>query len=1037
MKGSRFALLSALLGVVLVSSSAYAQGTLAGTVRDNSGAVLPGVTVEAASPALIEKVRTAITDGTGQYRITELPPGTYAVTFTLTGFSTVKREGVAVSGSGVIPINVELGVGTVQETITVTGEAPLVDTQTTRRETVLDSETINSLPVTRNYSGLLYVTPNLDVQPGVNANDLMPSMALFSAHGGNSTEGRVFVNGVSVNGPFGANSVTQFAFDVANAQEMQVLVTGGLGESETGGPVANIVPKSGGNMFSGSAFYSGTSSRFQGSNIDAALRGAGIQDPPTVRSNWDTNGALGGPIKRDRLWFFGNVRSVGLAQVVSGAIKPNLNIGDASKWLYAPDTSVEVRSIESKLDGTGRLTAQLTKRDRVTFSTEIQDRCFGGSLTNNGGGCRQRGSNWVSGVANPTTTAPEAGPGYMSSPTTLTQGTYTNPISGHQLIDATISRFAYGIIGFGAPPPDSPTDLIGVTEISGMYGRPRTSYRAPFGWGLYDSVSWNWRADWSYVTGAHNAKIGYQGTVMKYDWVNYTNDPQMRYYFNNGVPIGVDYAVSSQFEYANRALAHALFVQDQWTKGRLSVQGALRYDTVNSWAPSDHNGTDQVNALNPAPIRFPRTVSVTRYNDITPRMGAAYDLFGNGKTAVKASLGKYLAAATADGIYSANSPAIQFVRTVGGTNGRPWTDANGNYAVDCDLLNLNAQDLRATGGDVCGALSGNSRNFGSVVQNTTIDPNILGGWGVRQYNWNFSASVQHEIVPRVSVDLAYNRRWWGNFLVTDNQLVSAADYQTWTLPVPSNPNLPNSGGTASYVAITQDAANRGAHNFETLETTFAPARTSYWHGFDVNGTARLQHGLTVQLGTTTGRGVRDMCALWQARPDLQGSNPSNACAVTEPWLTSVRGLASYQIPKADVLVSATVRSVRTVAGGDVASNGTSLSANYQIPNTVVRQYLGRLPANAFATGTTTVNLLAPGDLYPLARTTQMDVRIAKTLRFGRTRLDAGIDLYNLLNANTVLTYDQTYLYTNNGATWLTPLTIMSPRLVRFNVTATF
>jgi hypothetical protein len=151
----------------------------------------------------------------------------------------------------------------------------------------------------------------------------------------------------------------------------------------------------------------------------------------------------------------------------------------------------------------------------------------------------------------------------------------------------------------------------------------------------------------------------------------------------------------------------------------------------------------------------------------------------------------------------------------------------------------------------------------------------------------------------------------------------------------------------------------------------------------------------------------------------------------------MRGLASYRIPKVDVLASATIRSTRTVAGADVASNGTSLSANYQLPNTVVRDYLGRLPAGAFATGTTTVNLLAPGELYPLERTTQIDVRIAKTLRFGRTRFDAGIDLYNLLNANTVTTYDQTYVYANNGATWLTPTGIMSPRLLRFNVTATF
>ena len=297
---------------------------------------------------MTEKVRTALTDGTGQYRIVTLPPGSYVVTFSLTGFTTVKRDNVSVSGSGVIPINAELRLGSLQETITVSGESPLVDTQTTRRETVINSETINALPITRNYGGVLYATPGLVVQPGVNANALMPSMALFSAHGGISTEGRVFVDGVSVNGPFGQNSVTQFAFDVGNAQEMQVMVGGGLGESETGGPVANIVPRSGGNSFSGSAFFSGTQSNLQSDNITDELQARGIPTAPTVRKNWDSSVALGGPIARDRLWFFGNVRTIGIAQVVAAGMAPNLNLGDATKWAVRARRRVSRRASRNR-----------------------------------------------------------------------------------------------------------------------------------------------------------------------------------------------------------------------------------------------------------------------------------------------------------------------------------------------------------------------------------------------------------------------------------------------------------------------------------------------------------------------------------------------------------------------------------------------------------------------------------------------------------------------------------------------------------------
>jgi Carboxypeptidase regulatory-like domain len=1046
--------LGAAMWLVCTASIAHAQATIAGTVRDSSGGVLPGVTVEATSPVLTEKSRTAVSDGTGQYRIVTLPPGTYTVTFTLTGFSTVKRDNITVSGQGVIPINADLRVGSLQETITVSGVSPVVDTQTTRRETVVNQETINALPITRNYGGVLYATPGLQVQPGVNNNALMPGMSLFSAHGGISTEGRVFVDGVSVNGPFGQNSVTQFAFDVSNAQEMQVLVGGGLGESETGGPIANIIPKSGGNVYNGNFFLSGTTSRFQSNNVTDALRSRGIANPPTVRKNWDGSAAIGGPIQRDRLWFYANFRSVGIAQVVAGGLGPNRNLGDNSKWLYAPEPGIETRFTESKLDFSGRLTGQVTPKNRVTFSYQPQYRCLGSTLTTSADGCRVRGSSWIGAPFGSETTAPEAGPGYQSGPVSLTQATYTSPVSNKHLIDAAISRFWYGIIGSGYMPPDSPMGLVGVTEASNIYGRPNISYRAGYGWGEYDTVSWNWRAAWSYVTGGHSAKLGYQGTEMKYDWVNYTNPSLMRYSFNasnatnpataascvvqdgiNLCPTAVNYTLSQQWENANRAVAHSVYLQDQWTRNRMTVQGAIRYDYVYSWAPAEHNGTDQTTRFNLNPVRFDRTVSVSGYHDISPRFGVAYDLFGDGKTALKASAGRYLSAATADGVYSSQSPGANFVRSV--TN-RSWTDSNGNFLVDCDLLRPAAQNASATGGDVCGALVGNNLNFGNLNPNVaTVDPSILHGYGIRPYNWSFGGSVQRELYPGVSLEVGYNRRTWGNFFVTYNQLVSAADYDQWTVPVPNDSRLPNAGSSATFVAITPAASARGVQDFMTKETNVGgDARTAYWHGIDVNANARIRGALTLQAGTSSGRGVRNTCALWAARPQLVGSSRVDACDITEPWLTTVRGLASYRIPKADVQVSTTIRSARTTASEN-ASNGSSLAANYQLPNTVVQTLLGRLPAGASAAQTTTVNLLAPSELYPLTRRTEVDMRFAKILRFAGSRLDVGVDVYNLFNANTTTTYQQTYLYSNSGANWLDPTAILGSRLARFNATLTF
>ena len=242
--------------------------------------------------------------------------------------------------------------------------------------------------------------------------------------------------------------------------------------------------------------------------------------------------------------------------------------------------------------------------------------------------------------------------------------------------------------------------------------------------------------------------------------------------------------------------------------------------------------------------------------------------------------------------------------------------------------------------------------------------------------------MQQEVLPRVGVEVGYNRRWFQNFLVTDNLLVGPADYDPWTLTAPLDPDLPNGGGYPVTVYDLKPAAfARGAQNFQTKETNFGPARTWYWHGVDVTANARLGGGVMIQGGTSTGRGVQDRCetVVKIDSPDPRG------CAVTEPWITAVRGLASYTIPKVDVLVSATVRSLRTtipfLQANNSATNGASLAANYNVPNLVVQGLLGRLPSGTNANGTTTVNLVEPAQVYG-DRVTQIDTRFAKVLRFG-------------------------------------------------------
>jgi hypothetical protein len=895
-------------------------------------------------------------------------------------------------------------------------------------------------------------------------------MTFFTAHGGPSGEGRVMTNGLTVAAPFGGGGVSDVTYDSANAEEMQVLISGGLGEAETGGPSINIVPKSGGNQFRGAAFYSNSGDWATSNNLDDELRSFGITSPPTLRTNWDTSFSLGGPIKRDRLWFFANLRAWANASVVPG-IFANRFAGDATHWDYAADTSIESRVAEARKIAALRVTAQVTPRNRVTVSHDYQRRCGGSTLRSGGDGCRQAGSDWIASgrTFGPDTVSPETFPGYHNFPYNTTQVTYSAPVSSRTLVEGGYSRFTYGYARFGQAAPDALMDLIPVTEQSSIYGRTNFSYRGvfdplDFGFNDNDALNSSWRGSIAYVTGSHNMKVGYMGSFVEVHNGRVPNNTQLRYTFNSNAPVSaacpaggsprlcpvsVSYFLSPRWDQHDRTQTASLYAQDQWTMGRLTLQGGIRYDRAWSWAPADGNGTTGTSRFNPNPISFEKTVSVRGYNDITPRFGVAYDLFGNGRTALKVNGGKYLEAATGDAIYSSNNPAVRIITRIGSgpAAARGWTDGNRNFIVDCNLLSPVAQDNLATGGDLCGSIGGAGLNFGSANPNTTtINPEILGGWGVRPNDWQIGASVQHELVSRLSIEFGYNRRWWGNFFVTDNVLTTASDYEVYTLPVPQHENLSGAGQSAQFVAITPAASARGAQNFMTSEQDYGDPRTAYWHGVDFTATARLAFGLNVQGGTSTGRGVRDTCTVTRALPELLGTSRVDSCDVTENWATAFRGLASYTVPKIDVLVSASMRSIVTAPGGS-ASNGLSLAANYVVPNTCtasspagcysIQQALGRLPANALASGTTTVNLLSPGVLYTLERTNLVDMRVAKILRFAGKRTDIGIDLYNLFNSNVTSAYQQTYEQATNGAAWLRPTAIVPPRLARLNVTFNF
>jgi hypothetical protein len=357
---------------------------------------------------------------------------------------------------------------------------------------------------------------------------------------------------------------------------------------------------------------------------------------------------------------------------------------------------------------------------------------------------------------------------------------------------------------------------------------------------------------------------------------------------------------------------------------------------------------------------------------------------------------------------------------------RTWTDANRNFTPDCALENPSAQDLRASGGDFCAAIS--NANFGISTPTLAYDPQIMQGWGVRPGDWQLGVTVQQEIVPRVSVEVGYTRRWLQNFTVTNNLLQEPSDYTEFSITAPSDPRLPGGGGyVISGLYNANPDVSSQADNYRTYAPDFGTISQVY-NGMDVNVSARLANGVQLQAGTSTGQRVTDYCEVRAVLPEqtggfstgseVPGYSPTNPYCHHAPGVTTrLTAAGTYTIPKIDVLLSGTLQS----------QPGIPLAANYNVPSAVAAASLGRPLSNSAQF--VSVNLLAPGEVRA-DRDNRLDIRVGKILRLGSQRASVSLDVYNLLNLDTVLTYNQTFV---PGGTWLVPTSVLTPRTAKITV----
>ena len=997
----------ALVWAVLLPSVAYAQASIAGVVKDPTGAVLPGVTVEAASPVLIEKVRSAVTDGNGRFQIVDLRPGAYTITFSLPGFNTFKRDGVNLTGSAAASVDAELRVGSLEETVTVTGEAPVVDTHSLTKQQVLSADLVDALPSARNYLTLGRMVAGTTAS-GNGSNDVGGSLiqdvgGSLTTHGSRTTDQRVTANGINTMTLQAGGNIGGQTPDVGSAAEVTIETTSLSADLPTGGVRINFIPRDGGNRFADSAFFTFSNKSLQGNNFSDGLRAAGLATPTKIVSTYDINEAFGGPLKRDKVWFWFSTRY----NAVKGeaGIFTNLNAFKPGEWLYVPTTTPAVNA-GTQFNNSVRITYQATPKIKIAGTYKADKWC---NCPNQIGATR----------------APEAARDRRFPRLRQEHAEMTSPITNRLLFEAVglhlFERWGdmhLRVKGGSLKDPAIEAiipQLISVTEQSNnLIYRARESNNNTL------VPNFSYRAAVSYITGTHAFKVGFNRTHGFLNEYQYATNP-VTYRFNNGVPNQITETSRPYTALSNLDNDIGVFAQDRWTLDRLTLNLALRFDRLQTSFPAQTVGPSSL--LPDRNLSFPATDNLD-WKDVSYRTGFVYDVGGNGKTAIKVAFNKYLLGQTLNTIGRDPNPVLALAQTAN----RSWTDGNRDYIPQCDLRNP------LQNGE-CGQIS--DLTFGTARAGELYDKDLTTGWGHRPQNWEFSAGVQREIMRGIAVDIGYFRRIWKNFRVTDNLLVGPEDFTKFSLTVPANPLLSTSGQTLTGLYNVVPAKFGQVQNLNTLSDKYGK-QIDHWDGVDVSINARLQNGLVLQGGLGTGRQIEDNCEVVAKLPELLslpvGTNantagaavstagvpaqwrPAEFCHREEPMLTGIKALAIYVIPKIDVQMSASFRS----------TPGTSLSVGFTATNAYLatNSTLGRpLSGNA---ANAVIGIEQPNEVYT-ERRHELDMRIGKVLRFGKTRTVVSMDLYNALNSDAMLNQNQAY------ASYLQPTEILNARLIKFSL----
>jgi hypothetical protein len=1023
-----FRTLVALSCVVWPVLAAAQTSTISGTVRDASGGVLPGVTVEVASPALIEKVRTTVTDGEGRYSIVSLRPGTYTVTFSLPGFGTVQRTGIELTSDFTAQVNADMKVGTLEETITVTGESPIVDTQAITQRHVVTRDVLDVLPTGRNIQAVGIMIPGTALALGgggalsrdVGGSGNLQQSPLQYRGSGDTVQ---TVEGLRLNNLCAQGAYSGVYWNEASFEEFSYVTGADSAEMGQGGMRVNMVPRDGGNTFRGQFIGNFADSGFVADNCGSAgpgqpctrsnLTGSTTFNPNNRLSNvdevlkiWDVNPSIGGPIKRDTLWFYYTFRHWGSEKTKTDSYFD----ADPSPFRYVADVNRKGIDDGHIVSNAIRVSWAASGKDKISVYHDNQ---------------RKYRNHW--GIA--ATIPPEAA-AVQVTPTSFVNVTkWTRTATNRLLLEAGVGIYNQEYTELYQPSVTGITDKVWDLEAiraSTVYnvvdqsnGRQANAWPNPAD---HFSVLRSFMGAASYVTGSHNFRFG--ATLTNGDWrliEAWTGDVQPITY-NNGAPVSVTLRLPMD---ARNGIKQdlGLFVQDRWSMGRITWNLGLRYD---HFVGDSRESEILPNRFNSG-VRYGRCPDgkanpaqgcageVQNWKDISPRVGFAMDLFGNGRTAIKASVARYVAGQNVAIARQANP-----VEVLTRSDTRQWRDLDGNGLPFDAAGNIQLNELTN---------STSTPTFGRNVSTVSYDPEVLNGWHKRGYNLEWTIAAQHQIADRMSVNGGYYRRTFGNQTFTDDLRFDANSYTSFCVTAPNDPDLPGSGGyQVCGVPDLTPAAVAGAppaNNLIRFSDDFG-GETNMYEGFDLNLEGRFRNGAFLKGGIAATARTFNNCNLaaagieygnWEIYPD--GPN----CDRRYPYRPDVKVSGTYPLPWG-VVFAGTYQFSRGVQTGGA---GPSIQAGWTLSSAAVTPFLGRGWTGGVASRT--IQLIREGLEYGEHDLNQLDIRFGKRFDLGRTRLRLDFDLYNVFNSSWPYTVSSVYS-TATSASWQRPTNVLTSRFFK-------